>query len=369
MTKGKTKKTARVKMGLQACPLTTFEKCRMWFYENADKALVTKILKAYVEEKYSKDDAKAILLNPEYAFRMHNSYAAAIHWMNKELKFEDVWENFPNHLHSYFESLKQKGYDIQTAAELKKKTVTPLNPQKLLRDKVNSTILTDLDAMLDDWIQGEPTELDVSELILKYEIKPMGFSFVTDWLQSQYDELNDAKTKNCEQAVEAYSDVSIKEINRRLKYLKASIESIQKYKVATKTVRKPRKKKEVPAEKLVANLKYLKSSSEYNLSSIAPTRILGSKRLYVFDAKTRKLTEYVAEDEMQLSVKGTTILNFDPEKSRYVKLRKPNDFIQLVMSKTPLQLNKEFEKLTTKIHNNPSSRLNDTTILLRSLNK
>ena len=67
-------------------------------------------------------------------------------------------------------------------------------------------------------------------------------------------------------------------------------------------------------------------------------------------------------------VKGTTIQNFDKDMSRQIKLRKPEEFISIVMSKTHLQINKEWNTLSTK-SSVPNGRINGDIILLRVMNK
>ena len=59
------------------------------------------------------------------------------------------------------------------------------------------------------------------------------------------------------------------------------------------------------------------------------------------------------------------IKNFDKENSRTVKLRKPEIFIPIVISKTQNQINKEWKSLTTKT-SSANGRINNETILLRA---
>ena len=111
-------------------------------------------------------------------------------------------------------------------------------------------------------------------------------------------------------------------------------------------------------------LKFLKESAEYKIASIDPSQIIGCLRLYTFNVKTRVLTEYVSEHVDGIRVKGTTLQNINIEKSRCTRLRKPEEFLSIVLSKTPTQINKEWSKLTTKT-NQPNARINGDTILLK----
>ena len=101
--------------------------------------------------------------------------------------------------------------------------------------------------------------------------------------------------------------------------------------------------------------------------SIPPIKIIGSFRLYTFNIKTRVLSEYLTEHPRGFEISGTTIKNIGP-KSRSVRLRKPNDFLPFALGKTPNQIDKEWQKLTTK-STVPNGRLNSDTILLRVIDK
>jgi len=69
------------------------------------------------------------------------------------------------------------------------------------------------------------------------------------------------------------------------------------------------------AERTVKNIKTKKIDMEYNIVSLPPEEIVGSRVLLTFNTKNRRLGYYVAKDDTTLSVKGTTILNFDENKS------------------------------------------------------
>lgn len=87
--------------------------------------------------------------------------------------------------------------------------------------------------------------------------------------------------------------------------------------------RAPRAKKEKPAGVLVQNLKFKQSDEELGLKSVSVTGIIGANEVYIFRCDGRKLQYFKAVDGMTLTVKGTTILNFDTEKSHQKTIRKP----------------------------------------------
>jgi len=139
-------------------------------------------------------------------------------------------------------------------------------------------------------------------------------------------------------------------------------------KASLKAARPVRIKKPKASEKQVEKLKYCKESIEHKLTSINPVMIPGSLRLYTYNIKNRKLTELVTTSVGGFEVSGSSIKNIDPDQSRTVTLRKPQDVIPNVLSKTPNQINKIWEGLTTKTAQ-ANGRINGDTILLRALSK
>ena len=114
-------------------------------------------------------------------------------------------------------------------------------------------------------------------------------------------------------------------------------------------------------------MKYLKESSPYKIASIDPTRIIKAQTLIVFNCKYKKLGIYVAADTSGLSVKGTTITNYDTEKSMSKTLRKPEDILPSVLTTGKLAFNKMFIGIKAA-SSTPNGRINEDTILVRIYN-
>jgi hypothetical protein len=110
----------------------------------------------------------------------------------------------------------------------------------------------------------------------------------------------------------------------------------------------------------------MKHSEEFKVTSINPIRIVGAYRLLAFNVKTRMLFDYGTSASTGFIMKGTTIQNSDESISRCIRLRKPEEFLQIALSNTANQFDKAWEKLTTK-ESKPNGRINDDIILLRVL--
>ena len=131
-----------------------------------------------------------------------------------------------------------------------------------------------------------------------------------------------------------------------------------------KVNRAPRAKKSVPAEKIVAKLKYMKTNEPLKLVSVSPTDIIGSTELWVYNTKSRKLGKYVSAEYQTLSVKGTSIINFNENLSICKTLRKPEEKLKEFKAAGKVQLRKFLDDINatdTKMN----GRLNEEIILLK----
>ena len=94
----------------------------------------------------------------------------------------------------------------------------------------------------------------------------------------------------------------------------------ERYVENNKPVRKPKKAKAINATRAVSKLNYLDHDPENRIKSIDPSKIIGCKQLWVFNSKTNEMIQYNQEDRAGLSVKGTTIQNYDSKSSGSKKL-------------------------------------------------
>jgi hypothetical protein len=363
----------RPKTGLKACPLDRgFSLCRRFFYDEIDQKDVSKLCKEYVRKNFSKKDAQAILANPEYHFTMYNGRGAAIFWMNHDLEFEEPFQDYPKRVHQAFKELIESGQKILDAkkqsddARAKRKVLTP---QELMQRKVNDTVGYELDYLEDEWIEGKKTDVDLYTLFQKHDLKGASAPYLKPRIEFMRNEYYDAYHKKDKDAVEGYDFLAKRELKRRLDVCDRMLTDLDKIQAAAKATRKKRTPKARTADKQIKYFKFLKEDkTQYKLVSVDPLSVPGSYRLYTFNVKNRELCEYVTTATNGFEIKGTTIQNFDPEQSRKTRLRKPDDFLPIVLKKTPNQIDKEWRKLSTKT-SEPSGRINADTILLRVENR
>ena len=132
--------------------------------------------------------------------------------------------------------------------------------------------------------------------------------------------------------------------------------------MTAKVQRKPRARKEKPANVLVAKMKFLREFPELGLKSDEPKSIVGSQQVWLYDVEKRKLACYTAEKGKTLTVKGTTILGWDVAESSMKTLRKPEEIVSANLAKRTLNAN--FNGVKTKPQA-VNGRTNEKTLILK----
>lgn len=177
-------------------------------------------------------------------------------------------------------------------------------------------------------------------------------------------ELEEAQSKVDPQLKEAYSHYKSQDFKRRITWITQLLEAVEQYRTVKKAVKKARVKKAPSKEKIVAKLKYSKENKELKIVSVNPVEIIGASELWVYNSKTRKLGKYVAASYQTLNIKGTSIINFDADKSTCKTLRKPADQLKEFARAGKVQLRKFLEEIRatdTKMN----GRINADILLLK----
>lgn len=264
------------------------------------------------------------------------------------------------------EGKKAKQKDtVQTIVAEKPSGISPMDR---LKAKCNKTIIMDLELLMDEWCKSgdEVRCLSIYKSMQHYELPAAACAFVEEYLEKALKEIRDAHTGASEYLAEAYSSYTKKQMLARIDALSSMVDDLTMFKTSVKAAKAPREKKPTAATKQIAKLQYLKHNEEFKITSINPIRVVGAYRLLAFNVKTRVLFDYVCTATTGFVIKGTTIQNFDEVASRCIRLRKPDEFIPIAVGSTEKQLEKAWEKLTTKIAK-PNGRINGDIVLLRIL--
>lgn len=202
------------------------------------------------------------------------------------------------------------------------------------------------------WLRSKNTPQQVIPAMIDFYAERLAFMM----------EVKEGKDK---QLKEGYEHLKRKEIDAWIKWYNDVITDLDAYKRVKASQRKVRTKKPVSPEKLVRKLKFQKDAADLGVTSVSPKDIVGAQTLWVYNTKTRKLGRYVASTTDQvLSVKGSTILGWDPKQSVSKTLRKPAEQLKEFMGSGKVQLRTFLDKIkATEVKLN--GRTNAQTILLR----
>ncbi len=252
--------------------------------------------------------------------------------------------------------------------EVKKDVYVPSIQERMREAAVRMT------EELEDALEGfqtdpenfDPKAFKVLNLLKGKEVKAAHARLIKTFYERDLAELEElASGQGCEQLKEGYSHRSKKQIRNLIAFYQEIMSACDMLAQEAKVNRKPRAKKSVPAEKIVAKLKYKKSDEPLKLVSINPTDIIGSKELWVYNTKSRKLGKYVASEYMELGVKGTTITGFNESLSVMKTVRKPEDKLKEFKAAGKVQLRKFLDEINaTEARMN--GRINEEIILLKA---
>jgi len=259
--------------------------------------------------------------------------------------------------------------DIEEVTDDVAKTTTV---QPSIQDRLREVALSmteDIETAIESWQSDaesfEPKAFKVLNLLKGKDAKAAHARVIRDQYAKDLAELEElASGQADEQLREAYSHRSKKQIRKLIDFYTEVNSACTMLMQESKINRKPRAKKVVPADKIVAKLKYKKSDEPLKLVSINPADIIGSKELWVYNTKTRKLGKYVAEAYQELSVKGASITGFSEMLSVQKTLRKPVDQLKEFKAAGKVQLRKFLEDINatdTKMN----GRINEETMLLK----
>lgn len=248
------------------------------------------------------------------------------------------------------------------------KKVKVMSPIDRIRENVRKDIIMPLENLLDQWtsIENGVATYNLNAQLKDHKVPTNGCKQITDWLEKHRIEYSDALEKLCPQAMEGFSYLAKTDLRKIVKEFDVMLRDVHLYSKAKISERKPRIKKVKSSIAQVAKLQYQLNSSEYSLDSIAPTRIPGSYKLYVFNSKTRGLTVYIAKGSAGFGVKGSGLLDWDIESSYTIGLRKPADIIAKLLSASPKKVDNVLDEIKA-VKKKANGRFNEHCILLKIL--
>ena len=188
-----------------------------------------------------------------------------------------------------------------------------------------SEIIGELEGIFDDVATGVKNPTKLYDYLVANNVVQSQLGKYEDVYKTRKAELELAISKKDDQVREGYSHLKAADFKRIIAWIDDLLAAVEQYRGVKKATKKARVKKAPSREKVVAKIKYAKDNAGLKIVSINPADIIGAQALWVYNVKTRKLGRYVAAAYQTLNVKGTSIVNFDTDKSVSKTLRKPDE--------------------------------------------
>ncbi len=226
--------------------------------------------------------------------------------------------------------------DVVSSARAEKQKETEKSDENTkkpnIQDRLKEIALEaggEIEGMFDDMIVNG-TRMDKKykpiEILQSYNVVPQQMGVITDHWNNFLTELHTVQSGSDSDLTEGYSNFGKIDIRNMIKFAEQVIADCNSYVQLKKNSRAPRKKKPISPEKRVAKFKYLKEFEEFKLKSVSPTKLVDATEAWLYDTKKRKLIHVVPDPMIKtFTVKGTTIVGFDPKASCQKTLRKPKD--------------------------------------------
>ena len=241
-----------------------------------------------------------------------------------------------------------------------------INIQDRLQE-IREELIGDLECLEDEFIRTRKMpNVNIMSWLRGKNVPQQIIPYMIDFYAERLAFMMEVKEGKDAQLKEGYAHLKKKDIDAWIKWYNDVITDLDGYKRVKVAARKPRMRKPQPPEKLARKVKFQKDDAELGLTSVQPKEIVGATVLWVYNTKTRKLGKYVASDwDKTLTVKGSTILGWDPKLSVSKTLRKPKEQLKQFAESGKVQLRTFLDKIkATEIKLN--GRTNAQTILLRA---
>ena len=222
----------------------------------------------------------------------------------------------------------------------------------------------EINGMLDEFVMND-TDFDIASYLKINEVSPAVSKLIPSAFTKIIAELKEAIKGTDAQLVEGYSNFKKPKLKKFLKLYESIADACSQQVVIAKSIKPAtvRTPKEKPAAVLAKSVKFMREFPELGLKSIMPASIVGSSEAWIFNTKYRRLQVYRSLGDGKLTLKGTSILNYEVATSDQKSMRKPEELKPLIALNKKL-LAAAYKALTTK-EAAVTGRLNEDCIILK----
>ena len=173
------------------------------------------------------------------------------------------------------------------------------------------------------------------------------------------------RTDEQQDYVEGFESYSKSQMKQHIAWWQRVYKDCETWETNKKKQRKPRKWKPPSKEKMAAKVKYKPEFSDLKLVSEPPINLIGCSAVIVYNTKNRKLGIYEATHKHHgLTLKGTTLLNYDTDGALQKTVRKPQEVMEKLNTGGLQAIKNTFKALSTT-ETKLNGRLNKETVLVR----
>lgn len=188
-------------------------------------------------------------------------------------------------------------------------------------------------------------EFNAKSYLLRNNVKSTLTKAIAEHFKPMVKEIRLAMLKKDTQLEESYAFLGPRQLTKFAKYVQMIIDSCEVATATAKAARKPRETKVKPPSEVIKDVKFLIKDDVSRLVSVHPTKLIGASEVWVYNAKNRRLFRYIPLNGTKLTVKGSTIINVDIEKSGGKIIRKPETQLVGLVDRTSKFLNKLFDDI------------------------
>lgn len=292
----------------------------IWFYENEGvftREHLSSYLFSYLQtNKYTPEEIKLIKSAPDWQIPttlLSICFLLAQGINNPE---SDAWAKHKIKLILETAQNRKEEPKLDDAPEKPKRSIQEAMAEQL------SNLLGEIQGLEDRMLQDKH---DMFAWLKNNNVPKVHIDPMINYFKPRLDELIELRDTNDEQLKEGYSHLKKSELKRMIEWYEKLLSDLDAYKRLKQATRKIRVSKPKSPAKIVSKMKYLRAYPELSLKSVPAEKIVGSTQVWFFNVKTRKIICYNASDmDKELTVKGSTLLGWDPKSSVSKTLRKPD---------------------------------------------
>lgn len=227
-----------------------------------------------------------------------------------------------------------------------KYTKTDIQPtnQKTVPDKTGY-VVSELEGIIDDALNRKDTVKQPLSILDSIPKNLIDCDKIFKHFQSQYNDM--VNYPDDYQNLDVFDYDIVKGV---LNIILADIKEYVNKSAITSKQKRIRKPKKINPIQMTRSVKYLKEFDNDGLAlkSLSPSKIVGSDSVWIYNTKTKSLTNFVSCDKNGLLIKGSTIYNYDPDKSCEKRLRNPINMLAELDKQGKVDQRKYMDRIKTK---------------------